>query len=146
MEQRSTYTLRLLLEDLKKDLPAFKVGQVYEVLKSFYPTVTTKRDKKNIVLEGVEMTKPLAVNKKAKELFLKDKSPLCEFYKDFKRGDYIEVIKIENGKAYCINRTLKEDILEKYYAEQYIEIDYEDILNGAIRQVKRNAKKILGGI
>lgn len=146
MGDRSVYTLRLLLDEVRKELPTLKEGQVFETLKSIYPTSDKKRFEKNIFLEGVEMTKPLAVSKKAKDLFKRDSSPLYEFYKETKKGDYLKVVEVrKNGELVCENISLKDDIRKKYYSNDYIILTLEDILNGTVKQVKRNISKILQG-
>jgi len=141
-EDRSVLTLRNLLEELRKDLPPFKVGLIFETLKSIYPSTTMKRSEKNIILEGVEITKPLAVSKKAKELFKKDHSVLLDFYADFCKGDLLKIINVVDGNAICENISIKPIYKEKYYNKQYIIISYEDIVNGNVRQVKRLSESI----
>ena len=37
MERKSVYTIRSLLEELKKQFPGFRVNQIFETLKSIYP-------------------------------------------------------------------------------------------------------------
>ena len=120
MEERSAITLRNLLEEIRKDLPPFKVGTVFETIKSIYPASTIKRIDKNIFIEGVELTKPLAVSKKAKELFKKDKSVLVEFYIDFKKGDLLKIVEVVNGKAVCENMSIKKEYKNRFYKEQFI--------------------------
>ena len=146
MEERSAITLRNLLEEIRKDLPPFKVGTVFETIKSIYPASTIKRIDKNIFIEGVELTKPLAVSKKAKELFKKDKSVLVEFYIDFKKGDLLKIVEVVNGKAVCENMSIKKEYKNRFYKEQFIEITYEDVINGNVKQLKRNPNKILEGM
>ncbi len=147
MESKATYTLRLLLEEMGEGMPSFETGQVFEVLKSIYPnTSEMKRDNRNILVEGVMMTKPLAVSKKAKDLFRKEKSPLFNFFKESLRGDFLKVIRVEEGCAYCENISLKEDIRNKYYKNEFVKITREDLLNNNIKQFKRNVNKFLGGI
>lgn len=143
MEERYSITLRLLLEEIKKDLPPFKVGMVFETMKSIYPPSTMKRIDKNILIEGVEITKPLAVSKKSKELFRKDGSVLSKFYADFKKGDLLKVVSIKEGKAFCENVSIKKEYKERYYKEQFIEITLEDLVSGNVRQMKRNVGKYL---
>lgn len=145
-EERCVITLRLLLEEIRRDLPPFKVGALFETMKSIYPPSTMKRASKNIVIEGVELTKPLAVSKKAKELFRKDKSVLVEFYTDFKKGDLLKVVSIVSGNAVCENISIKKEYKEKYYNEQYVEISLEDVISGNVKQVKRNVGKYLTGM
>jgi hypothetical protein len=143
MDERSNITLRLLLEEIKKDLPPFKVGMVFETIKSIYPPSSMKRWEKNIIIEDVEITKPLAVSKKSKELFRKDRSVLSEFYADYKKGDLLKVVSIKEGKAFCENVSIKKEYKERYYNQQLVEITLEDIISGNIKQLKRNAIKYM---
>ena len=142
MESRANYTLRLLLEEMGDVIPSFKVGQIFETLKSIYPnTNDMRRENRNIIVEGVMMTKPLAVSRKSKELFRKEESPLYNFFKDSTRGDFLKVVKVDGDNAYCQNVSLKEDIANKYYKNELIKISKEDILNGNLKQFKRNVNK-----
>lgn len=144
MESKATYTLRLLLEEIGQNLPDFKEGQVYETLKSVYPNVSEmKRDSRNILVEGIMMTKPLAVSRKSKELFRKENSPLCNFFKNSSKGDFLKVVKIEEDKAFCENISLKEDIRNNFYKNELVKITKEDILNGNFKLFKRNVNKYL---
>lgn len=135
--RRSTYTLQQLLNEIKSTAPSFKVGQLFETLKSIYPDVHIPREKKNITYKGTSFTKPLANSKKAKQTFLKEESPVADFFKNTTRGDFLQVVKIENKKVYCVNLSLKEDIREKFYKEDYIIVDYMMVANGTIRPYKR---------
>lgn len=135
--KRSMRTLESLLEEMKSTIPSFKVGQLFETLKSIYPDVKIPRSRKNITYKGISFTKPLASNKKAKENYIKEESPLSDFFKNTSKGDFLQVVKIENKKAYCVNLSLKEDIRDNYYKEEYIAIDYMMIVNGTIKPFKR---------
>ncbi|MFW6281271.1 MAG: hypothetical protein ACOC1O_00540 [bacterium] len=139
------YTLGKLLDEIKEGTPKIEVGQYYEVLKSIYPKASVKNKDKNIMLEEKRVTLPLACSSKAKREFKKDKSPFYEFFKDNTRGDFLEVIKINEGKALCINRSLKEDIREEKYPEslKYITISFDDVMNGTIKRVYRGIKKYI---
>ena len=64
--KRSIYTLERLLEEVKSTTPSFKVGQLFETLKSIYPEVFIPRYKKNITYKGISFTKPLANSRKSK--------------------------------------------------------------------------------
>lgn len=135
--KRSVHTLEKLLEEMKSVTPSFKVGQLFETLKSIYPDVRVPRSKKNITYRDISFTKPLASNRKAKERFLKEESPLSDFFRNTTKGDFLKIVKVENKKAYCINLSLKEDIRESYYKDEYIVIDYMMIANGMIKPFKR---------
>lgn len=144
MESKATYTLRLLLEEIGQNLPDFKEGQVYETLKSVYPNVSEmKRENRNILVEGIMMTKPLAVSKKSKELFKKESSPLFDFFKNSTKGDFLKVVKVEEDKAYCENISIKEDVKNKFYKNELVKITKEDILNGNFKLFKRKVNKYL---
>lgn len=135
--KRSVYTLEQLLDEMKSTTPTFKVGQLFETLKSVYPDVHVPRCKKNISYKGVSFTKPLANSRKAKESFLKEGSPLKDFFRNTSKGDFLQVVKVENKKAYCINLSIKEGIRESYYKNEYIVIDYTMIANGTVKPFKR---------
>ena len=146
MEEKTVLTLRLLLEEIKKDLPPFKIGLIFETMKSIYPSAAVKRSDKNILVEGIEITKPLAVSKKAKELFKKDKSVLADFYINFKKGDYLKIINVIDGSAICENISIKKEYKERYYNKQFVILTSEDIINGNVKQVKRGTKKLIEGL
>ena len=137
---QTAYTIRTLLEEVKKTLPSFKEGQVFETLKPIYPTDKIPRTKKNIKIKNKVFTKPLAVDKKTKKNFIKQNSPLKKFFREFSRGDFLRVIKTDGTKAYCINESLKPSIRKKYYKE-LIEIDYNNLLNGDVKLYRRKLTK-----
>lgn len=135
--KRSVYTLEALLDEMKSTTPSFKVGQLFETLKPIYPDVRVPRSKKNITYKGISFTKPLASNRKAKERFLKEESPIADFYRNTSKGDFLQVKKVENKKAYCVNVSLKESFRKKYYEDEYIILDYMMIVDGTIKPFKR---------
>lgn len=141
MERRSTYTIKTLLEELKDNLVSFKKGMIFETVKSIFPTTEIPRNKRNIVVENISFTKPLACNKKDKENYIKENSPVSSFFKETKRGDFLEVVEIKNDIAYCRNLSLKEDILKKYYKNELIKISYDELINGSIKLYRRNIQK-----
>lgn len=133
-------TLREILEEARKNLPEFKKGQYFEILKSIYP-VNENKENRNIVVNGRLLTKPSAVDKKTKREFIKHNSPLKDFFNNKTKGDIVQVIEVNNDTAKCINLNLNEEIKEKYYKNHFIFLSYEDIINGTIKQVKRNVEK-----
>jgi len=135
--KRSVYTLEQLLEEIKSTTPSFKVGQLFETIKSIYPDVRVPRSKKNITYKDVSFTKPLASSRKAKESFLKEQSPLSDFFRNTGKGDFLQVVKVENKKAYCVNLSIKEKFRERFYKEEYIVLDYMMIANGMVKPFKR---------
>lgn len=136
------YTLGSLLEELKESTPKFEKGQYFEVLKSFYPTKEVLFEERMIN----NVTKPLACSVRNKREFQKDKSFFAKFFKDFTKGDILEIVETDGISAKCINRTLREDIREKYYNTEnlkYITISFDDIVNRNIKRVYRGIKKII---
>lgn len=133
----STYTLQQLLNEIKSTTPSFKVGQLFETLKSIYPDVKVPKKEKNITYKDISFTKPLASSKKAKQTFLKEKSPVADFFKDTMKGDFLQVVELKDKKAYCVNLSLKESIRNKFYKNDFIVIDYSMVANGTVKPHKR---------
>lgn len=141
------YTLYELLDEIKRQTPKFEKGQFLEVLKPLYPDMSISENVKNISFDGdKKITKPLACSNKAKKEFLKDNSPFCEFFKDNTRGDFLEIIETDGYNAICINRSLKDEIVQKYYTDKsmrYISINFEDIIAGNVKRVYRGINKYI---
>lgn len=140
------YTLYELLEEIKKQTPKFEKGQFFEVLKSLYPDVSIGENVKNISFEDKKATKPLACSSRAKREFEKDNSPFCEFFKDNTRGDFLEIVETDGYNAICINRSIKEEIIQEHYSDKsmrYIEIKFEDIVVGNVKRVYRGINKYI---
>lgn len=141
------YTLYELLEEIKNQTPKLEKGQFFEVLKSIYPDSSINEDIKNFTFEnGKKATKPLACSSKAKKEFLKDNSPFYEFFKDNTRGDFLEIIETDGYNAVCINRSLKDNIVNKYYGDdalRMIHIKFDDIVSGVVKRVYRGINKYI---
>jgi hypothetical protein len=139
MNRRSKYTLQQLLDEVKQTIPSFQEGQIFETIKSIYPNIKISRNKRNINYKNISFTKPLASSRKAKENFLKEDSPLRDFYKNFSKGDFLLVIETNGKIAKCVNLSLKENIKENFYnnEEDYIFLDYTMIANGTVKLFKR---------
>jgi len=133
------YNFSSLLEEIKEEYTSLKEDQVYETLKPFYSSAIDR----HIILEGKKITKPLAVSKKNKNTFKRDKSPLVEFYNDIKKGDYLKIIEIKDKVGKCVNISLKEEIADKYYKEEYVYLTIENVILGDVKLVQRGASKIL---
>ena len=136
-----TYTLKEILESVK--IPDFKVGQFFEIKQSVFPDASYPREKKNLCFEDNSFTKPLASSKKDKESYFKEKSPVADFYYNDRRGDIVEVVDVVDGKAKCINKSMKKEALEKYYKDDYIYLTPEMVIEGEARQIVRGAKNLL---
>jgi hypothetical protein len=141
------YTLSELLEEIKKQTPKFEKGQFFEVLKPLYPDVSIGENVKNISFDGEKKaTKPLACSSKSKREFEKDNSPFCEFFKDNTRGDFLEIIETDGYNAVCINRSLKNEIIQEHYNDKsmrLINIKFEDIVVGNVKRVYRGINKYI---
>jgi len=143
---KKTYTLQQLLEEIKEQTPRFEKGQFFEVQKSIYPNTDVSSDIKNVIIDESKMTLPLACSNKSKREFKRDKKVFYEFFKETTKGDFIEIVETDGFSAKCINRSLKEDALEKYYIDEsirYINIVFEDIINGNVKRVYRGIKKYI---
>lgn len=133
------YTFSSLLEEIKSDYTSFREGQIYETIKPIYSSSIDR----HIILEGKKITKPLALSKKNKNTFKRENSPLIEFYDEYKKGDFLKVIGIEDNKAKCINMSLKEEIKNKYYKEEYIYLTIENVILGDVKIVQRGVSKYI---
>jgi len=143
---KKTYTLQQLLEEIKEQAPRFEKGQFFEVQKSIYPNSDVSSDIKNVMIDESIMTLPLACSNKSKREFKRDKKAFYEFFKETTKGDFIEIIETDGFSAKCINRSLKDDVLKKYYIDEsikYINIVFEDIINGNVKRVYRGIKKYI---
>lgn len=99
------------------------------------------KEKRNLNYNGASFTKPLACNRKDKEKYVKEDSPLTDFFKEKTRGDFLEVLEIKNDVAYCRNVSLKEDIAEEFYKDETIKITYNDLAAGSVKIYRRKIDK-----
>ena len=141
--ERSAYTIRSLLEELKEHFPKFENDQIFETLKSIYPDSKIPKEKKNIKLENVTFTKPLALSRKDKSSLIKEESKMVGFFKNLSRGDFLRVVGVEESSAKCINVSLNEDVAKKYYKDEVVILTIEDVANGIVRPYKRKISKYL---
>jgi hypothetical protein len=145
-QKRSRITINILLEDLKKKTPSFKEGQIFEIQKSIYPKEDVPKDKKNIEINEKIFTKPLALSRKDKNNAIKEHSTLVDFFKNTSRGDFLKVVKVDGLKAECVNLSLKEEILKRYYNDDFtkqVTLRLEDIANGTAKPFSRKLNKYL---
>jgi hypothetical protein len=141
--KRSAYTIRSLLEELKEHFPKFENDQIFETLKSIYPDSEIPKEKKNIKLENVTFTKPLALSRKDKSNLIKEESKMVGFFKNLSRGDFLRVVEVEGNSARCINLSLNEDVAKKYYKDEVVTLTIEDVTNGTVKPYKRKINKYL---
>jgi len=141
MEKRSTHTIQALLDELREGIPSFKEGMIFETHKSIFPDEKIPKEKRNVSFGGSSFTKPLACNRKAKEKYLKEESPVLNFFKETSRGDFLIIKKINNKVAYCKNLSLKETIAEEFYKDELIPIALNDVLIGKVKIYRRKIEK-----
>jgi hypothetical protein len=141
-------TLESLLEEAKKEICEIEEGQVYETMNSIYPGDTISPFDKNVVINDVKMTLPLASSSRAKREFKKNGSSLKTLFKEGIKGDYLLVEKVEGENIICKNMSISEDYFEKYYKSpsmQQVIITKEDIATGNVKRVYRGFKNHLEG-
>lgn len=137
----ATITLKNLLKEMSDNIPLIKEGDIIETIKTLYPSYNISKKEKNIIIEGIEMTRPLATSKRTKKVFIKEKSPLLEMFNELTRGDLLKVIKIIDNKIFCENISIKENITNNKL-DNKITINKLDILRGDYKLVQRGKNKI----
>jgi len=142
-ENRSTYTIRTLLTELKERFPKFEKGQIFETLKSIYPDSNMPKEKRNIKLEENVFTKPLALSRKDKSGLIKEESKMVGFFKNLSRGDFLKVEEVVDGSARCVNLSLNDDIVKRYYVGDKITLTLDEIANGTVRLYRRKINKFI---
>jgi hypothetical protein len=128
-------TLNGVLENLENNF-ILKQGSLLETLFTVYPNYKIPRKEKNIIIEGNEMTVPLALSLPAKKMMMRDNSLLLKIYKDISMGDILMVEAIDKNKVVCKNVSM----LEEYRKE--ITLDKVEILKGNYRMILRMNKKM----
>jgi len=132
--------INVLLEDLKSF--SFKEGQTFETLRTIYPNKPGNVIKHN----NKYFTKPFALDKKSKKDTLKEADALNDFFKETSRGDFVRVVSVSNNgkEAICENLSLKDDIKEKYYKENFV-LENSYLKDGSLKLCKRKIDKYLKG-
>lgn len=135
-------TLKKLLKEMSENIPIIKEGDIIETIKTLYPSSNISKKEKNIIIEGIEMTKPLATSKRTKKVFIKEKSPLLEMFNELTRGDLLKVVKIIDNKIFCENISIKENFKNNIIDTKLV-INKLDILRGDYKLVQRGKSKII---
>ena len=135
------YTLETLLEEIKNEIAPLKEGMIFETMKSIYPSADVAKEIKNITYKGKSFTKPLANTRKAKKQFIKEGSPIADFINETTRGDFLKVISVDDGIAKCVNVSMTEAIIERFYKDEFIDISIDSIVDGNIKQYRRKVDK-----
>ena len=130
-------TLRKILKRLSKEIPIVEDGDLLESFKTIFPEASIKREDKNIIVEGIEMTAPLACNKEWKAMMLKDKSIICEIFRDFERGDILKVKRIDKNDVFVENISIEEEFRKEFC------IDKTDIIKKNFNVIRRKSIDIL---
>lgn len=135
-------TLKNLLKEMSENIPIIKEGDIIETIKTLYPSSSVSKKEKNIIIEGIEMTKPLVTSKRTKKVFIKEKSPLLEIFNELTRGDLLKVEKIIDNKIFCENISIKENVMNNIINTKLV-INKLDILRGDYKLVQRGKSKII---
>lgn len=130
-------TLRKILKRLSKEIPIVEDGDLLESFKTIFPEASIKREDKNIIVEGIEMTAPLACNKEWKAMMLKDKSIICEIFRDFERGDILKVKRIDKNDVFVENISIEEEFRKEFC------IDKTDIIKKNFNVIRRKSIDLL---
>lgn len=107
-------TINQILQRLSKELPIAEVGDLLETQKTIYPLGSLPREEKNIVIESMEVTPPLACSKEWKKLLEKEKAPLRQIYKDLTRGDILRVKAIDDGYLIVENLSIEDEFRKDF--------------------------------
>ena len=130
-------TINKILKKLSSTLPFAEEGDILETQKTLYPKASIPREEKNIIVESVEMTPPLACSKEWKKLMLKEKALLCQIYKDFSRGDLLKVKKVNGSKIIVENLSIEEEFRKPF------EIDSIEIAKKNFSLIRRKSIDII---
>lgn len=130
-------TINKILQRLSKELPIAEEGDLLETQKTLYPAGNLLREDKNIIINSMEVTPPLACSKEWKKLLEKEKAPLCQIYKDFTRGDILKVKKIEDGYLIVENLSIDEEFKKEF------KIDKIEIAKKNFSLIRRKSIEII---
>lgn len=131
MDKRNT--IGRILNELEKQVPLVEEGDIVETMKTIYPSYKLSPNERNIELNGVVITPPLASSKENKLMLLKEKSLLLETFKDTERGDILLVKKIKPNKITVENLSIKEEYRKDF------EIEKLDFIKGNFNIIKRKS-------
>lgn len=107
-------TINRILERLSKEVPNPEVGDILETNKTIFPEANVPREEKNIIIDSIELTPPLACSKEWKTLFLKEKAILCQIFRDFDRGDILRIKEINGSKIIVENLSIEEEFRKEF--------------------------------
>lgn len=129
----SRNSISKILNRLENKMPLVEEGDIIETIKTIYPSSKIAKEERNIILEGVEMTMPLASSRESKMFLKREDSKLLNVFKDLDRGDILIVKEIHPNKIIVENCSLREEFRKDF------EIEKLDIIKGNFNVVKRRS-------
>ena len=120
-------TINKILQRLSQEIPIAEIGDLLETQKTIYPLGSTPREDKNIIINSIEITPPLACSKEWKKLLEKEKAPLCQIYKDFSRGDILRVKSISGCNLIVENLSIDNEFRKEFKIDK-VEIAKKNFL------------------
>ncbi len=135
MDKRNS--ISKILNRLENQMPLAEAGDLVETSKTFYPSYKMLKKTKNVIIDGVEMTAPLAASRETKVMLKKDKSPLLKIYKDINRGDLLYIIETSDNKIIVENLSIEEEFRKPF------EIEKLEIVKGNFNIVRRKSIDLL---
>ena len=111
-------TINKILKKLSKEIPIAEKGDILECMKTIYPDPNTPREDKNIILNSMELTPPLACSKEWKKMLIKEHNCICQIYKELDRGDFLKVKRVDNTKVFVENISIEEEFRKEFPIEK----------------------------
>lgn len=102
-------TIKKILTKLSQSVPIAEIGDILETQKTIFPEASIPREDKNIIIDGMEVTMPLACSRLWKSMLLKEESNLCQIYKEFDRGDILRIKKVLKAEVVVENLSIEEE-------------------------------------
>jgi hypothetical protein len=102
-------TIKKILTKLSQNVPIAEIGDILETQKTIFPEASIPREDKNIIIDGMEVTMPLACSRLWKSMLLKEESNLCQIYKEFDRGDILRIKKVLKAEVIVENLSIEEE-------------------------------------
>lgn len=130
-------TINQILQRLSKEIPIAEEGDILETNKTIFPDTSLPREDRNIIVDSLEITPPLACSKEWKTMLLKDKARLCQIYKDFNRGDILKIKRIEGTKVFVENLSIEEEFRKEF------EIDKMEIAKKNFNLIRRRSIELV---
>jgi len=130
-------TINKILQRLEREIPIAERGDLLETQKTIYPSTIIPREDKNIIIDSLEVTPPLACSKEWKKMMIKEKAPLCQIFKDLSRGDILKIKKVENGILIVENLSLDNEFRKEF------KICKSDIIKKNFSVIKRKSLNLL---